>query len=397
MRTTAVICEFDPLHRGHEYLISEARNSGAECIVCIMSGAFCQRGEPSAFDRHTRARAALSAGADLVLELPFPFSCASAEFFAFGAMSIIAALGGIDTLAFGCESGDSELLHQAALFMCSAEFAAEYEKAASEHPSMGAAALMELSYTNLRGDSTIFSGANNILAIEYIKAAHRLSMPISLLGIKRRGSGHSDMYEHDPFASASLIREQLRGGARDISMYLPDSTAGIFMREIEQGWKIPSLCRAERAILGHFRLSSDAADAAELSGGLGNRIADAACTAETFEGLMSLARTKKYTDARIRRAIVFSMCRVRETDLHTPPSYITLLGANRKGMQFLSECKKTRTLPLVSTPAMLGTLPPQALRAYELARAAEGLRALCTERVRAVEESLRTPPVIVKN
>ena len=107
MHTTAIICEFDPLHRGHEYLISEARRTGADRILCVMSGTFCQRGEPSSFPKHTRARAALAAGADIVLELPFPYSCASAEFFASGARGVIAAVGGVDSLAFGCECADA--------------------------------------------------------------------------------------------------------------------------------------------------------------------------------------------------------------------------------------------------------------------------------------------------
>ena len=143
MKTTAIICEFDPLHRGHEYLINEARRHGAECVVCVMSGAFCQRGEPSAITKHTRAHSALAAGADVVLELPFPYSCASAEFFAYGAISVIGALGCVDTLAFGCEAGDADGLYEAAVRRCSADFAAEYEKLTAMHTSMGTAALFE--------------------------------------------------------------------------------------------------------------------------------------------------------------------------------------------------------------------------------------------------------------
>ena len=141
MRTTAIICEFDPLHRGPEYLISEARRAGAECILCVMSGAFCQRGEPSAFSKHTRARAALAAGADAVLELPFPYSCASAEYFASGAVGIIAAVGGVDSIAFGCESGDAETLVLAAERTVSVEFSNEMQRLQEKDPSLGTAAL----------------------------------------------------------------------------------------------------------------------------------------------------------------------------------------------------------------------------------------------------------------
>ncbi len=397
MKTTAVICEFDPLHRGHEYLLRQAREAGAECVVCVMSGAFCQRGEPSTFTKHTRARAALGAGADLVLELPFPFCCASAEYFASGAVGVIAAVGGVDTLAFGCECGDADELLLAAERCTSAEFAAEYEKLSAEHPSTGAAALFELCYASLYGDGSILSGANNILALEYIKAARRLSLDISFLAVKRKGAGHGELSEDGEFVSASLIREKLRAKSTDIGEYLPEAVRDVILGEAERiASEAPSLERAERAILAHFRLSDGISSGAELSGGLGNRLADAACRSRSYGEFFELARTKKYTDARIRRAVVFSMCGVADIDLHSAPAYTTLLALNGRGAEFLSERKKSTVIPIVSNPAMLGSLPEEAERAYTLARRAEGLRSLCCGGIGALEDALRIPPVIVK-
>ena len=396
MKTTAIICEFDPLHRGHEYLINEARRHGAECVVCVMSGAFCQRGEPSAITKHTRARSALAAGADVVLELPFPYSCASAEFFAYGAISVIGALGCVDTLAFGCESGDADGLYEAAVRMCSADFAAEYEKLTAMHTSMGTAALFELCYKELYGECDVFSGANNVLALEYMKAAHRRSLPLSYLAITRKGSGHNEINEHEPFASASLIREKLREGTRQLDTYLPECTHEIIKKELDRMSSPPSLKAAERAILAHFRLSADAPDTAELSGGLGNRMADAACRAHSYEELISYTKTKKYTDARLRRAIVFSMCGVKELDLHTPPSYTTLLGASKVGCSLLASCKKTRSIHIVSNPSMLGELGDECARQKTLSQRAESLRSLCSHEVGEHDAALRIPPVIVK-
>ena len=439
MHTTAIICELDPLHRGHEYLIQQARAAGAECVLCVMSGAFCQRGEPSTFTKHTRARAALAAGADAVLELPFPYSCASAEFFASGAMGVIAAVGGVDTLAFGCECGDAQALTLAAERTASAEFSSEHDRLAAEHPELGAAALLERTYTALYGESDLFSGANNVLAIEYIKAARRLSLNIRFHAVRRIGAGHGDMNvparetippvgeglapsrelstnrtvilersegsecdrnitlpscpAYPLFASASLIREKLRTREGSVAEYLPDSTRDIILADTHP---LPSLACAERAILAHFRLHPDAAETAELAGGLGNRMTDAACRAHSYAEFFELSRTKKYTDARLRRAVVFSMCGVTDADLRTPPAYTTLLGLSPSGAAFLSERKKHLAIPIVSNPAMLGTLPESAERARTLSRRAEGLRALCTEQIGETEGTLRTPPVIVK-
>ena len=390
MHTTAIICEFDPLHRGHEYLISEARRTGADRILCVMSGAFCQRGEPSSFPKHTRARAALAAGADIVLELPFPYSCASAEFFASGAMGVIAAVGGVDSLAFGCECGDAETLLLAAERTSSPEFTDRYTALAASRPELGAAALFERAYSELYGEGSIFSGANNVLAIEYIRAARRLGLDLDFHAVKRLGAGHGDMSDSHPFASASLIREKLRAG-EPVDDYLPDSTRDIILADTHP---LPALSRAERAILAHFRLDPAAAQTAELAGGLGNRMADAASRAHSYEEFFSLSRTKKYTDARIRRAIVMSMCGVEDADLHAPPAYTTLLALGERGAAFLSERKKHLAIPLVSNPAMLGTLPPEAGRAYTLARRAEALRALCCEDIGDADGALRTPPAI---
>ena len=50
-----------------------------------MSGNFVQRGAPALLPKHLRAEMALKSGADLVIELPVFYACASAEYFAYGA------------------------------------------------------------------------------------------------------------------------------------------------------------------------------------------------------------------------------------------------------------------------------------------------------------------------
>ena len=396
MKTTAIICEFDPLHKGHEHLIREARRAGAECIVCVMSGAFCQRAEPSSIGKHTRAHAALSAGADIVLELPFPYSCASAEFFALGAMSVIGGLGCVDTLAFGCESGDAAMLEEAAVRMCSAEFAAQYELDSSEHTSIGTAALIEGCYVKLWGDTDIFRGANNVLALEYIKAAHRAGMHLHYHAVKRQGAAHNSSEDAGGFSSASLIREKLREGQRDVRRHLPESTHDIIEKELTTLRSMPALARAERAILAHFRLAEETPCTAESGGGLGHRIADAARRARSYEQMMTFAKTKKYTDARIRRAIIFAMCGVRDVDLHRTPTYTTLLAANERGRALLSSCKKTRRIEVLSSPSALSTLPESSAREILLRERAESLRSICTDEIGEHDATLRTPPVILK-
>ena len=104
MRVVGVICEYNPFHKGHAYHLARARElTGADFVVCAMSGSVTQRGVFARHDKWTRARMALACGADLVLELPTRFACASAQEFAGGGVSLLAALGVTTHLSFGCE------------------------------------------------------------------------------------------------------------------------------------------------------------------------------------------------------------------------------------------------------------------------------------------------------
>ena len=108
MKIYAVICEYNPFHLGHAYQLSELKRKGA--VVCVMSGSFTQRGDASVLSKYDRAELAVRSGADLVLELPFPYSSASAEIFGRAGVRIADALGCVDALCFGSETGDTESL-----------------------------------------------------------------------------------------------------------------------------------------------------------------------------------------------------------------------------------------------------------------------------------------------
>ena len=117
MKTVGIIAEYNPFHKGHAYQIQKARElSGADYIIAVMSPDFVQRGSVALADKWTRTRMALLGGADLVLELPVCYACASAEYFAEGGVALLNALNVVDGLSFGCEAGNLELLSGAAHF-----------------------------------------------------------------------------------------------------------------------------------------------------------------------------------------------------------------------------------------------------------------------------------------
>ena len=112
LRTTAVICEINPIHPGHRHLLRLA-GSGGETVISVMSGHFTQRGSPALFDKYARAEAAVRCGADLVLELPYPWCASGAEDFARGGCAVAAGVGAA-SLTFGSETADLSMLARGA-------------------------------------------------------------------------------------------------------------------------------------------------------------------------------------------------------------------------------------------------------------------------------------------
>lgn len=108
MRIAGVVAEYNPFHNGHKFQLQATRKAGAEGVVVIMSGDCVQRGTAAVFSKYDRAQIAVQNGADLVIELPCPFSCSNSEIFARSAVRLMAGLGEgvVDMLSFGSESGD---------------------------------------------------------------------------------------------------------------------------------------------------------------------------------------------------------------------------------------------------------------------------------------------------
>ena len=89
---TGIICEFNPFHKGHKYLIDTVKKDGG-AVVCVMSSSFVQRGECAVFSKFDRAKTALENGADLVIELPSEYSTLSAQGFARAGCALLEATG----------------------------------------------------------------------------------------------------------------------------------------------------------------------------------------------------------------------------------------------------------------------------------------------------------------
>lgn len=224
MNTVGLIVEYNPLHNGHVHHFNEAKRlTRADAVVAVMSGDFLQRGEPAVVDKWARTEMALAMGADLVLELPVAYAVQPAEWFAYGAVSLLAATGVVTHLCFGTEAGDSAQLAAMAELLAhesrelKERLAAELAGGAS-YPAAFAAAAEGLAAGRLGAPAAAGARAgllqpNNTLGLHYLIALRRLGSAIEPVSIPRQSAGYHDTEPgQGGIASATAIRRLLLAG-----------------------------------------------------------------------------------------------------------------------------------------------------------------------------------------
>ena len=366
MQVTAIIAEWNPLHRGHLLPVQAARQQGATHIVAILSGNFVQRGEPALCPWQYRAAAALSSGVDLVLQLPLPYAVSTAQHFAGGAMASLAALGAVDSLIFGSECGELAALQSVTAALDSPELPA----ALAPHLQKGlpfAAARQAAVHSLLGEDAGLLSSPNNILGIEYLRALRQLGSNIQPLTISRQGASHDAAEPDTDFPSASQLRQRFLTG-QDISSSLPPAMAEQLELARQRG-ALPQLELWERAFLARLRAMTETDYAAlpDVTEGLEHRLYRASRTAKTTEELLAEAKTKRYTHARLRR-VLLAPAGLSAVE----PPYLRVLGFTAKGAEILNRAKGRHTLPLSASLAELERTGEAAARFAALeARAAD--------------------------
>lgn len=363
MQGVGIICEYNPLHAGHAYHIARARERGV--VVCVMSGNFTQRGEAAIIPPVPRAAMAVAAGADLVVELPFPYAASSARYFATAGVRAVAGLG-CEMLSFGCECLTCEELREMAkrsMDACEPITRGEYRQgvAGAHFAAMGAT-----------------PASNDILAIEYARAIEAEFPHVQLYPVRRLGNGYRDTEITTEYPSATALRAALLRG-EDVSRYIPPNGVKIWQDAIEQ-YGVASIERLGGAMLARLRVAPFPLGLADLGGGLLEHLSNAAREATDYATLCRAAATKRYTDGRIRRALLYLLAGVTDADLAAPPAYVRLLAANERGREYLSETRKTRTVPVVTKQADIVALGATAARARALGAAADALYAMTFEK-----------------
>ncbi len=399
MKTAGIICEFNPLHRGHIYLMEQWRSSVGEetAVICVMSGNYVQRGEPALLRKHARAEAAVRSGADLVLELPTAWALSSAEGFARAGVSLLTATGVTDTLLFGSECGELsslQLLAQTLEEINGNDFRRQMYSSGEHY----AAVQQELLTKELGEErASLLRQPNNVLAVEYLKALQWSNSLLQPCTVLRSGAGHHQLAPQGESCSAGALRHMaLRG--EEICTYLPEAMAEMWQRECAAGRAPVQMENMERSVLSKLR-SMNEEDFIPYDGGqegLHHRFYQAVQNAVSVEQLLQQVKTRRYPMARLRRMLLRAYLGLEAVTV--PPAYLRVLACNAKGRTLLREMKKKAALPVLTKPADVRRLGEAALSMFQSESRCTDLYVLAYPQLEQAGpgSEWRTDPVIVR-
>lgn len=366
MKIAGIIAEYNPFHNGHAYHLAMTKKLlHADYRIVVMSGDFVQRGEPALLEKHLRAKMALECGADLVIELPVEYACASAEYFAKGAVTMLDRLGAVEFLSFGCETDDPQLFQTTAEILLTEppEYRCLLQKFLRQGCAFPAARQQALlSYVHTHQEElpccpetldAFLKTPNNILGIEYCKALLAVKSSIQPVPILRTGSGYHDLTLDDRCSSASALRKHLSMGM-DPALLEPQMPPEAFRLLCDAAEKKETLELKDLSLVLKYRLLCETPETLtqyqDVSPDLARRICNCLNAYESFPQFAELLKTRELTHTRIQRSLLHILLGIRSLP---PIPYLRILGMRRDAAPLLTELKKHSTLPLLTK------LPPE--------------------------------------
>ncbi len=333
MKICGIICEYNPFHNGHLYQLEKARAlSGADAIVCVMSGNFTQRGEAAILDKYTRAKHAIAAGADVVIELPTLFATSNAELFAKGAVKLLSSVPSIDALCFGAETADADAFWRAAKLLLNEPSSVSEEIKRLSKSGVSYARARAQAWSR-QIDEKLLTSPNNVLGIEYAKALCVYRPDVQILPILRKGSGYLESDLQENYSSATAIRTAIQHGA-SLKNNLPNFVLRDLPTQLENRLEILE----KYAILA--RSTDEIARVCDCREGLENAFKKAAETGASLSSLTSA----RYTGSRIRRIALQNLLNIDETLIRESLQaslYLRVLAAKKECSDVLSALAKS--------------------------------------------------------
>ncbi len=357
MKIVGVIVEYNPFHNGHKYHLELAKKiTGADYVIGIMSGNFVQRGIPAITDKYTRTQMALQNGADAIFELPVYYATASAETFAYGAVSILDGLKKIDYLVFGGENDNLPVLREIAHLLL--EQPEEYEatlqtslRAGATYPAAREQALKAI-FPSRTDYLEILSTPNNILGIEYIKALLRRNSSIEPIILKRQGAGYHDpqLETNGQNPSATALRNDYENHQilDHYAGFIPENCLTLLK---EQEHKTFPISIDDFSEYFYYKLNTITLEElltfTDVTEELAFRIINNRQEFGTLSTFAALIKTRQYTLTRIQRVLLHILLNHKATT--PPPYYGKLLGFQKSASQILQ--KVDGQIPVITKTA----------------------------------------------
>ena len=347
-KVLGIIAEYNPFHNGHLYQIQEAKKQiGADYVVAVMSGNFVERGNTSLVNKWVKAKMALLNEVDLVIELPTIYSISSAENFAEGAVKILDSLKVVNSICFGTETSDMAALNNIAnvLYNEPKEYTTMLEHELSRGISFPKAreSAMMMYLNDIKRYANIMSGSNNILAIEYLKALKKLKSNMNPVGIQRKKVYYNDERIIDEFASSTAIRKLVaKDQFNEIRKVMPPRAYMLMLDEIKRRNYVIDLVKFEKEILYSLRKMTveEIGNLQDVTEGLEHSIKKAANSCNNLMDLINMIKTKRYTQTRIQRILLYALLGITKKDIEESKKiipYVRVLGLNVKGKELISD------------------------------------------------------------
>ena len=337
MTISGIVSEFNPFHNGHRHIIDKMRKE-SDCVVAVMSGNYVQRGEPAVFSKYLRTKAALLCGVDLVIELPSPWSAACADCFAFGAISVLQQAG-IHALYFGCEYPDIETL------TAIAKADQNLDVSAKPNETFAKARERALSEKLQFNCSEILNSPNCNLSVSYIKAKDLLGADFSLHPFQRIGTAHDSSQTNANISSASYLREHIENGVL-FDEFVPKETVGLYKGAMVSGQYLNKQ-HFKLAVFLKMRAMTDFSRLPDLSEGLENRLLKAVKCSKNYDDVINATKTKRYTEARIRRLALSAFLEADQQLFKKAVPYLNILGITKRGEAQIKRIAANAKIPLI--------------------------------------------------
>lgn len=353
MKVLGIIAEYNPMHTGHIYHISKAKEiTGCDTVIAIMSGSFTQQGNIAIINKFERAKQAIQNGVDLVIEIPSAFASSDAGNFAYKSVSILNDLN-IDAICFGAETDNIERLKliSETLIYKDKEIWIEIKNELKKGISFAKARNNSLNKFLNEDDINIILSPNNILALEYLKTLKVLNSNIIPFAIHRESNFNSHILENC-YTSSTSIRKALENkcNLNDIQKYIPENVSKylknnkiIFNNDFFE-------------ILKYKIISMNENDLKEINGvseGIENKLKKEICNSYSYDEFLFKIKSKRYELSRIKRILVNILLNISKDDFkllkENNSNYAHILAFNHDKKDLLSHISNTSNIPVISS------------------------------------------------